>query len=123
MTLWITEEVVQTWHAVERESKRGHPRTYSDTAIVTMATLQEIYHLGLRQTQGLMASICALLQLEVGVPDYSTLSRRRATVEIALPRAHRQEGLHMVVDSTGVKVFGEGEGKVRQHGDTRMESE
>lgn len=117
--MWITEDVVQTWQAVELESKRGHPRTYSDTAIVTMATLQEIYHLGLRQTQGLMASIGALLQLEVGVPDYSTLSRRRATVEIALPRAHRKEGLHMVVDSTGVKVFGEGEWKVRQHGYTR----
>jgi len=119
LTMWITEDVVQIWHAVELESKRGHPRTYSDTAIVTMATLQEIYHLGLRQTQGLMASIGALLQLEVGVPDYSTLSRRRATVEIALPRAHRKEGLHIVVDSTGVKVFGEGEWKVRQHGYTR----
>jgi len=117
--MWITEEVVQTWHAVELGSKRGHPRTYSDTAIVTMATLQEIYHLGLRQTEGLMASIAALLHLEVAVPNYSTLSRRRATVEIALPRAHRQEGLHMVVDSTGVKVFGEGEWKVRQHGYTR----
>jgi Transposase DDE domain len=95
LTMGITEDVVQTWHAVELEHKRGHPRTYSDTAIVTMATLQEIYHLGLRQTQGLMASIGALLQLEVGVPDYSTLSRRRATLEIALPRAHRKEGRHI----------------------------
>ena len=117
--MWITEDVVQTWQAVERERKRGHPRTYRDTAIVTMATLQESYHLGLRQTQGLMASIGALLHLEVPVPDYSTLSRRRATVEIAVPRAHRKEGLHRVVDRTGVKVFGEGEWQVRQHGYTR----
>lgn len=117
--MWITEDVVQTWHAVALESKRGHPRTYSDTAIVTLATLQEIYHLGLRQTEGLMASIGDLLHLEVAIPDYSTLSRRRATLEIALPRTHRKEARHVVVDSTGVKVFGEGEWKVRQHGYTR----
>ena len=61
LTVWITEDVVQTWHAVELESKRGHPRTYTDTAIATMATLQEIYHLGLRQTEGLRASIGELL--------------------------------------------------------------
>jgi IS5 family transposase len=117
--MWITEDAVQTWQVVELESKRGHPRTYTDTAIATMATLQEIYHLGLRQTEGLMASIGKLLHLEVAIPDYSTLSRRRATLEIALPRTRRTEALHVVVDSTGVKVFGEGEWKVRQHGYTR----
>src|SRR5215470_14057572 len=116
LTLWITEEVLQTWHATAPENKRGHPRLYTDTAIRTMATLQEIYHLGLRQTEGLMASIGELLHLEVAIPDYSTLSRRRATLEVALPRVRSREALHVVVDSTGVKVFGEGEGKVRQHG-------
>jgi hypothetical protein len=116
LTVWITEDVVQTWPAVEPEPKRGHPRTYTDTAMVTMATLQEIYHLGLRQTQGLMESIGQLLPLAVAIPDYSTRSRRRATLEIALPRTRNSEALPVVVDSTGVKVFGEGEGKVRQHG-------
>jgi IS5 family transposase len=118
LTLWITEDVVQTWHPSEGEGKRGHPRTYTDTAIATMATVQEIYHLGLRQTEGLMESIGEVLHLEVAIPDYSTLSRRRATLEIALPRPRGQEALHVVVDSTGVKVFGEGEWKVRQHGYT-----
>jgi IS5 family transposase len=117
--MWITEDVVRTWHANETAPKRGHPRTYTDTAIVTMATLQEIYHLGLRQTQGLMESIGTVLHLAVAIPDYSTLSRRRATLEVELPRAHQKEALHLVVDSTGVKVFGEGEWKVRQHGYTR----
>jgi IS5 family transposase len=119
LTLWITEDVVQTWHDTEAEPKRGHPRTYMDTAILTMATRQEIYHLGLRQTQGLMDSIGTVLHLTVKIPDYSTLSRRRATVEVALPRTSKTEALHVVVDSTGVKVFGEGEWKVRQHGYTR----
>jgi IS5 family transposase len=116
--MWITEDVVQTWPAAEAERPRGHPRTYTDTAIVTMATLQEIYQLGLRQTQGLMESIGHLLQLEVSIPDYTTLRRRRATLAIALPRTRSTEALHVVVDSTGVKVFGEGEWKVRQHGYT-----
>jgi hypothetical protein len=119
LTMWITEDVVQTWHETEAEPKRGHPRTYTDTAILTMATLQEIYHLGLRQTQGLMESIGAVLHLTVRIPEYSTLSRRRATLEVVLPRTPKKEALHMVVDSTGVKVFGEGEWKVRQHGYTR----
>lgn len=119
LTLWITEDIVQTWQAMEQEHKRGHPRTYSDTAIVTMATLQEVYHLGLRQAEGLMDSIGTLLQLAVPIPHYSTLSRRRATVEVELPRTRSKEALHMVVDSTGVKVCGEGEWKVRQHGYTR----
>lgn len=119
LTVWITEDVGQTWHAPEAKNKRGHPRTYTDTAIATMATLQEIYHLGLRQTQGLLESVGALLHLEVAIPEYSTLSRRRAALEIARPRTRDQEALHVVVDSPGVKVFGEGEGKVRQHGYTR----
>lgn len=110
---------MQTWHVTEPESKRGHPRVYTDTAILTMATLQEIYHLGVRQTQGLMESIGAVLHLAVAIPDYSTLSRRRATLAIVLPRTRQNEALHVVVDSTGVKVCGEGEWKVRQHGYTR----
>lgn len=118
LTLWITEDVLKTWHPRESEGKRGHPRTYTDTAIETMATLQEIYHLGLRQTEGLMQSIGELVHLDVAIPDYSTLSRRRATLELVLPRTQGNEALHVVVDSTGVKVFGEGEWKVRQHGYT-----
>ena len=80
LTLWITEDVVQTGHPTEPEGKRGHPRTYTDMAIETMAMLQEIYHLGLRQTEGLMQSIGEILRLDVAIPDYSTLSRRRACV-------------------------------------------
>ena len=117
--MWFSAEVLTVWHnSGAHERKRGHPRTYSDTAILTMATLQEIYQLGVRQTEGLMESIGELLHLEVTIPDYTTLSRRRATLEITLPRTRRKEALHVVVDSTGVKVFGEGEWKVRQHGYT-----
>lgn len=118
LTLWFSAEALSVWQNTERTGKRGHPQTYSETAIETMTTLQEIYHLGVRQTEGLLTSIGELLHLTVPIPHYSTLSRRRATLEIALPRTHRTEALHVVVDSTGVKVLGEGEWKVRQHGYT-----
>jgi hypothetical protein len=118
LTLWFSAEVLTVWQNSERTGKRGQPRTYSDTAIGTRATLQEIYHLGVRQTEGRLQSIGELLHLEVAIPSYSTLSRRRATLEIVLPRTRSKEARHVVVDSTGVKVFGEGEWKVRQHGYT-----
>jgi len=63
-----------------------------------------------------MRSLGGLLRLEVAIPDYSTLRRRRAVLEVSLPRTRPREPLHVVVDSTGGKVFGEGEWKVRQHG-------
>jgi IS5 family transposase len=116
--MWLSNDLLAAWRNSERTGKRGHPQDYTDTAILAMATLQEIYHLGLRQAEGLMESIGELLHLEVAIPDYSTLSRRRATLEIVLPRTRSKEALHVVVDSTGVKVFGEGEWKVRQHGYT-----
>jgi IS5 family transposase len=118
LTLWFSAQVLTVWQSSERTGQQGHPRTYSDTAIVTMATLQELYHLGVRQTEGLVESLGELLHLEVPIPHSSTLSRRRATLEIELPRTRGKEALPVVVDSTGVKVCGEGEWKVRQHGYT-----
>jgi IS5 family transposase len=118
LTLWMSEDVLQAWCNSQRTGKRGHPRDYSDLAILTMLTLQEIYHLALRQTRGLTVSLFELLKLSLPVPAASQLCRRRQTLEVALPRLRRGEPLHVVVDSTGVKVFGEGEWKVRQHGYT-----
>ena len=105
-----------TWRNTDKTKQRGHPRTYSDTAVLCMATLKEVYHLPLRATQGLMRSLMKLLGLDLPVLSYSQLSRRCANLEVTLPRRKNNEALHMVVDSTGVKVFGEGEWKVRQHG-------
>jgi hypothetical protein len=84
-----------------------------------MASLQEVYGLPLRAAQGLTQSVVRLLGVELGVPDYTTLSRRRRTLQVCLPRRERAGPLHLVVDSTGVKLYGEGEWKVRQHGYTR----
>jgi IS5 family transposase len=119
LTLWVSDDVLTAWRNTEKTGQPGHPRTYSDTAVLCMATLKEVYHLPLRATQGLMLSIMKLLNLDLPVMDYSQLSRRCAALEVILPRRKQNEPLHMVVDSTGVKVFGEGEWKVRQHGYTK----
>jgi IS5 family transposase len=116
LTMWLSEDVVSAWNNEARTGKRGHPPNYTETAILTMATLQEVYHLPLRQAEGFLRSIFELLKLDLPVPDYSTLCRRRAALEIELPSRRRKEPIHLVVDSTGMKVYGEGEWKVRRHG-------
>lgn len=116
LTLWVSDEAISAWRNPEKTGKPGHPRTYSDSAVLCMATLKEVYHLPLRATQGLTASLMQLLGLDLPAISYSQLSRRCATLEVSLPRRQSNESLHLVVDSTGVKVFGEGEWKVRQHG-------
>ena len=119
LTIWLDEEAAASWLNAERTGKRGAPKIYSDSAIQCSATLGEVYGQALRQTTGLLASILQLLGLSLPVPHYSTLSRRRKTlaVDFGTQRASlRDEPVHVVIDSTGFKVFGEGEWKVRKHG-------
>jgi len=116
LTVWVDEAAIAAWHNDQYSGQPGKPRLYSDLAITCMATLQVVYHLPLRATQGLLCSVLQLLGVQLEVPHYSTLCRRRQTLEVSLSIRAKQEPLHLVVDSTGLKVFGEGEWKVRQHG-------
>ena len=103
------------WSAPRRTSRGGQWR-YSDLAIETCLTLRTVYRLGLRQTQGLMGSIGTFMGLDIRVPDYSTLSRRANGLSIA--QVMRQAGsvpVHLVVDSIGLKIFGEGEWLAQKH--------
>jgi IS5 family transposase len=119
LTVWVSEDVLSLWNNRARTGRRGKPATYADAAILCMATLEEVYHLPLRATQGMTRSVIKLLNVELSVPCYTTLCRRRRALSVELPRLKKSEPLHMVVDSTGIKVYGEGEWKVRQHGYTR----
>jgi hypothetical protein len=119
LTVWVSADVLAAWNAQTNGGKRGHPQIYTDTAIVCMASLQELYRLPLRATQGLLRSVIELLRVSIGVPCYTTLCRRRRLLEVTLPKRLKSAPLHLVVDSTGVKIYGEGEWKVRQHGWTR----
>lgn len=84
-----------------------------------MLRLKAVYHLPLRSTQGLMRSVMKLMRLDPPVADYSTLSKRSTSLEVSLPRQAAGKALHLVIDSTGMPVYGEGEWKVRQHGYSR----
>ena len=119
LTFWFDEEAIAAWYEEERTGRRGCPRTYSDGAIQCTLTLRGVYHLPLRGTQGLLASLLDLMGLELRTPDYTTLCRRQGGLEVSLPRQGPGKALHVVVDATGLKVYGEGEWKVRQHGYTK----
>jgi hypothetical protein len=115
LTLWVEQGVVNRWRDTAAPARRGRRRTYSDLAIACALTLREVYHLPLRSTQGLVSSVLRLLGGDWPAPHYSTLSRRAASLDVRLPRLSK-EPLHLAVDSTGVKLYGEGEWKVRLHG-------
>jgi transposase len=116
LTFWIDAAVLNGWVEPELSGKRGESRYYSDLAIATMGTIKSVYGLAGRQCQGFLASIFALMGLDFAVPDHSTLSRRLGQLSVSLPVVDKATARHVVVDSTGVKVYGEGEWKTRQHG-------
>lgn len=114
LTVWVADEVQQTW-SYTGPKQRGAQFEYSEQAIESTLTIKEVFHLSNRATEGFLRSLFELLHLGLPVPDHSTLSRRSQTVPIRLPK-RAQGALHLVMDSSGLKVYGEGEWKVRQHG-------
>jgi hypothetical protein len=114
LTVWISPDL--EWHAAEGTGRRGRPQVFSDAAIQTVLTLKVLYQLPLRAAQGMAGSLIRLAGLGWRVPHYSTLSRRQKDLTVAIPYRSRGGPLHLVIDSTGLKVLGEGEWKVRKHG-------
>lgn len=114
----ITEEALKQWEETEQEKKkkRGRPKKFSDTAIETALTLGQTLHLPLRGTEGILSEILSKLGSSCHAPDYSTLSIRGKTIPVSIRIRSPRERIHIAADSTGVKVFGEGEWKVRKHG-------
>lgn len=117
VVFWVSEEALKAWEEQRKTGKRGKPRVYSNIAIETALIVQQVFHLPLRQTEGFLASILKRIGSNRKAPDFSTLSIRGETLSITMrARSIRKEPLHIVIDSTGAKVYGEGEWKVRQHG-------
>ena len=115
LTVWFTEAAIAAWKAEPRTTPGGQPH-YSALAIMTALTLRSIFRLALRQTEGLIGSIIGLLGLDLAVPDHSTLSRRAETLQV-FPRPRSGIGpVHLLVDSTGLKLCGPGEWLVEKHG-------
>ena len=115
LTFWFDEKVIQAWE-YQGVRKRGGKIVYSDLAIQTGLVFRNLFGLALRQTEGFVESLVALLEVSLPVPNYSTFCRRNKTLKVELPTRKRDDPVYVVVDSTGLKVFGEGAWKVRQHG-------
>jgi len=116
LTVWFDEESITKWRNVQPTGQRGRPYDYSNTAIYCALTLRNLFRLPLRATEGLVASLIELLQLPIVSPNFSTLSRRQKSLDIPTYKNTTKSPVHLVVDATGIKIYGEGEWKMRQHG-------
>jgi hypothetical protein len=116
LTIWFDEAFLQDRWRPAPTGKRGAPFQYSDTAIQALLTLKAVFDLPYRMVEGLAGSIVQLMGVALSIPDHTLMSRRAKTLSVMIPRRSRSGPIDVVVDSTGLKVYGEGEWKVRQHG-------
>ena len=115
LTVWLTVEAVSAWHE-PAAGKQGGQTIYSDLAIETGLALRLVLHQPLRQTEGALRSIADLLGVQIRIPDHTTLSRRGGGLKVLPQRLEPDEPLHLLIDSTGVKIYGEGEWLDQKHG-------
>ncbi len=115
LTVWITEEAIAAWQA-PATGKRGGQPIYSAIAIETGLAVRLVFNQPLRQTEGLLRSMADILKIDIAIPDHTTLSRRGGGLTILPKGIGRTEPLHLLVDSTGLKIYGEGEWLDQKHG-------
>jgi len=119
LTIWFTEDAIANWKAPLRTTPGGQ-RHYSDLAIETALTLRAVFRLALRQSEGLIGSVMKMLNIDLPVPDHTTLSRRACGLAVQkLTGAEKAGPLHLIVDSTGLKLRGAGEWLFEKHGTTK----
>jgi len=114
ITFWLSDNFKKVW-LYTGEKQRGSQFDYSDKAIEVMLTLKEVFHLTNRGVEGFVHSLFQMMKIGLPVPDHSTLSKRGKTLKVKLPKK-ASGSLNLVLDSTGIKIYGEGEWKVRKHG-------
>jgi hypothetical protein len=118
LTLWLDEAALARWQAPRRTTPGGQAR-YSDAAIELVLMLRLVFHLALRQAEGFAASLFRLLGQEQRVPDHTMLSRRSRGFAGRRPKVIPHGPMHLVIDSTGLKLFGQGEWDEEKHGRAR----
>lgn len=116
ITFWFSEEAIDKWHSDIRTGGKGRPQIYSDDAILCALVIRTVYHLPLRGLQGFLYSLSSLLNLSISIPSYTQICRRAKHLGKTLKKFSNRQPCDIVFDSTGLKVYGEGEWKVRQHG-------
>jgi len=115
VTIWLSPEAVAGWKPA-RDGRRGGQLKFSDVAIETALTLRLVFHLPLRQTEGFLNSLFAMMGIDLSAPDHTTLSRRSRGLEVELRRFATNGPIHLIVDSTGLSIVGEGEWAAAKHG-------
>jgi len=118
INLWISEDIENWWYVKDNNAdvKRGHPFTYSNAAIEMCLTYRHLYKLPLRMTEGFVNSLFALAKVNLQCPSYTQVSRRASELQIPKIELKSDKQIHIAFDSTGLKVYGEGEWKVKVHG-------
>ena len=111
VTVWLSSEAIAAW-----TPRRSGQRRYSDLAIETALTLRLLYHLPLRQAEGFLHALFGMMRLNLSAPDSTTLSRRSQHLRRRLRPVPPGEGIHLVLDSTGLSIVGEGEWAAAKHG-------
>ena len=119
MTVWLEKGYLENNWIAKSTGKRGAPKIYSDEAIQVMLTLKAVFKLPFRALEGFGQSLMRLMGLDFRIPDHSNMSRRGRELNIEIPIKKRLEPVHLVVDSTGLKIYGEGEWKIRKHGKSK----
>ena len=114
ITVWFTPEAIEKWRPA-KIGKRGRPFEYSDHAIATALLIRKVFHLPLRQTEGFLKSVVSLMEVEIGIPDFSCISRRSGTLSRLKLNKAMKPGSHVIVDSTGLKVYGKDEWHQEKH--------
>ena len=108
--------MIDQWEHDNTEVRAGHPSVYNDLAIETLLTLRKLFHLPYRQTEGFGRALVKLIDVNVEIPHHTSLQKRAANLGIAIEINRPNGSIDLVVDSTGLKVYGEGEWKVKKHG-------
>jgi len=116
LRLWISTDAIANWNAKPGKRRRGGQPRYSDLAIETALTLRLVYRLPLRQAEGFLRSVLSLMALDLEAPDHTTLSRRSKTLKIKLKAKFHVGPIDLIIDSTGLSVFGEGQWAAAKHG-------
>ena len=119
LTIWLDEETLKKWHSPVNSPGRGRPRCYSDQAIEAGLIVRSLFQFPLRQVQGFLEGLFYMLDLDIKAPNYSTLCRRSSKLDVSLKHIKSHEPIHLLIDTTGLKVYGEGEWHIRVHGKSK----
>ena len=115
VTLWLSADATDAWRPAP-SGRPGAPKTFSDCAIETALTLRLVFRLPLRQAEGFLRSVLSLMGVDLAAPDHTTLSRRSQSLAVEFRRIPSRGPIHLIVDSTGLSIVGEGEWAAAKHG-------